>query len=67
VLRAGSHRHIGPAGRQDPAQFADRSATVRHEIEQVGREHHAECAITDGQRGHIGIDQSRMGGGAKHA
>jgi hypothetical protein len=33
----------------------------------VGREHDAECTITDWQRGHIAIDQRRVIGRAKHA
>ncbi len=67
VLRAVGHRHAGPAGRQDPAQLADRRAAIWHEVEQVGGEHHAESAITDWQRGHVGVDQRRVRRRVKHA
>jgi hypothetical protein len=64
---AGGDRHARTSRRQDPAQLADRGPAIRNEIEQVRREHQVEGAITDGQRGHIGIDQCRVRDPAEHA
>jgi hypothetical protein len=54
-------------GRQGPAQPADSSAAVGHQVKQVRREHHVNGAITDRQRGHIGIDSAGRATPAQHA